>query len=167
MINKEKTIVIVSGHLPSYREITLAGLTIEGWKSMGFDVCITSHSPIPSELQKASKYSIYTDENVKTEWPLDSGMFVTHRSNNFAYSSNFGNQISNYSIAILLNLKNALTMLKDKGYTNFIFGDNDALFDIEDGKLLLSHMEESNFEELDFFGYKEGHMMVVTSFFCW
>ena len=165
MIDKSKTCVIISSYLPSYKEIAFTSLTIEGYKALGFDVCITSHTAIPTELQKACKYSVYSDENelLKYTRPVTFSRFFTY--DNFRYNTTNGNGAGSYSFAILLNLWNAIEILKNKGYTHFLLADNDALFDKVDGALLLEHMEESNFYDLDFFGYKESEQLIVSSFF--
>jgi len=162
-MNKEKTCVIISSYLPTYKEIALTSLTIEGYKTLGFDVCLTSHTPIPSELQKACNYSIYTDENPLMKWRRPVTFYKYHQYPGFTYYT--GDSGGTYSFAILLNLWDAMNILKDKGYTHFLLADNDSLFDTEDGKLLLSHMEESNFYDLDIFGYKENDNFIVSSFF--
>ena len=155
----------MSSWLPSHREVSLAGLAIEGWKNLGFEICISSHSPIPSSLQKSCKYSIYTDENCLTSYSEEVQIGTFYHDDTFKYKTNKGNTAGSHSIPILYNLYNALLFVKGKGYTNFILADNDIVFDFKDGAKFIEHLFESNFEILDLFGYRENSSCIVSNLF--
>ena len=63
MLNKSEICVIVGGYPQNHQDTALLSLTIESFKRYGYDICLVSHSPINNDLQKASKYTIYSDEN--------------------------------------------------------------------------------------------------------
>ena len=105
---KDQTCVIISSYPQNHLDHSLLNLTVESWKSQGYDICLVSHSPLNPDTQKASKYYIYTDENEMLEYPEISNITWYHGSPEFLYQTNWGNTLGKHSYAILKNIQNTL-----------------------------------------------------------
>jgi hypothetical protein len=55
-----------------------------------------------------------------------------------------------HSLAILMNMKNALHLLKNKKYKSFIYAECDTVLNSEDHKLLESKLNEIDFQNKDY-----------------
>ena len=169
MLNKSEICVIVGGYPQNHQDTALLSLTIESFKRYGYDICLVSHSPINNDLQKASKYTIYSDENHSLKFPEPSSIATFIDNGSIRFQTNKGNRLGAHSFAILMNLKNALWLLKNKKYTHFIYVECDTFLNSNDQKLLESKLEESNFIESDGWfmveSYSDTSLVPVTSMF--
>ena len=168
MLNKEEICVIISSYPQTHLDSTLLSLTHESFSRQGYDICLVSHSPINSDLQKASKYFIYSDENQPLNFPEPSSVAIYFANEDLHYQTNWGNKMGSHSLSILVNLKNALYLLKHKKYKNFLFVDSDTFLNKDDHKVLESKLEEISFNEKDYwFMIEDTNNMIipVTSFF--
>ena len=169
MLNKSEICVIVGGYPQNHQDTALLSLTIESFKRYGYDICLVSHSPINNDLQKASKYTIYSDENHSLKFPEPSSIATFIDNGSIRFQTNKGNRLGAHSFAILMNLKNALWLLKNKKYTHFIYVECDTFLNSNDQKLLESKLEESNFIESDGWfmveSYSDTSFLPVTSMF--
>ena len=150
MIDKQKVCVIIGSYPQNYKDTTLLGLTIESFKTQGYDICLVSHSPINQELQQASKYTIYSDENQILKFPTPSVVTEFCDGADLRFQTNHGNKVGQHSFAVLMNIKNGLWLLKNKKYTHFIYVENDTFLTSKDQKLLENKLEEFNFMENDY-----------------
>jgi len=167
MIDKQKVCVIIGSYPQNYKDTTLLGLTIESFKTQGYDICLVSHSPINQELQQASKYTIYSDENQILKFPTPSVVTEFCDGADLRFQTNHGNKVGQHSFAVLMNLKNGLWLLKNKKYTHFIYVENDTFLTSKDQKLLENKLEEFNFMENDYWFMLENQhtQLVATSLF--
>jgi hypothetical protein len=145
MLDKSKICVIIGSYPQNHQDTALLSLTLESFKRSGYDICLVSHSPINNDLQKASKYTIYSDENHTLTFPEPSSIATFIDDGRIRFQTNNGNKMGIHSYAILMNLKNAFWLLKNKDYTHFIYVDSDTFLNNEDQTLLESKLEESNF----------------------
>lgn len=168
MLNKEEICVIISSYPQTHIDSTLLSLTHESFSRQGYDICLVSHAPINNDLQKASKYYIYSDENIPLNFPEPSSIAIFFASEELHYQTNWSNKMGSHSLSILMNLKNALYLLRNKKYKNFIFIDSDTFLNKEDHEILEAKLEEISFNEKDcWFMLENTNNMVVpvTSFF--
>jgi hypothetical protein len=169
MINKEEICVIISSYPQTHLDSTLLSLTHESFSRQGYDICLVSHSPINNDLQKSSKYFIFSDENQPLKFPEPSSITIFFANEDLYYQTNWGNQMGTHSLSILNNLKNALYLLKYKKYKSFIFIDSDTFLNKEDHKILESKLDEILFNERDYWlmieNTENNNIVPVTSFF--
>jgi len=145
MIDKNNICVIIGSYPTTYLDNSLLGLTIESWKQQGYDICLVSHIPLNPDIQKAAKYSIYTDENDILKFDKYSDVTYYYSCPEFLYQSNWGNTIGKHSFAVLKNIQNALYFLKSKEYTHFIYADSDSFLNIEEHNFLENNLIETDF----------------------
>jgi len=145
MINKNNICVIIGSYPTTYLDNSLLGLTIESWKQQGYDICLVSHIPLNTDIQKAAKYSIYTDENDILKFDNFSDITWYYSCPEFLYQSNWGNTIGKHSFAVLKNIQNALYFLKSKQYTHFIYADSDSFLNIDEHLFLENNLAETDF----------------------
>ena len=168
MLNKEEICVIIGSYPQDHIDTTLVSLTVESFKRRGYDICLVSHSPLSQELQKTSKYTIYSDENSIINFPEPSSIAVFFANENLHYQTNWGNRMGAHSLAILMNMKNAFYLLKNKKYKSFIYAECDTVLNSDDHRLLESKLEEISFNNKDYWFMIENssNMVVpVTSLF--
>jgi len=168
MVNKEQICVIISSYPQNYLDHSLLGLTVESWKQQGYDICLVSHAPLNPDIQKASKYYIYSDENELLEFDEYSPLTWYHWTDDFHYQTNWGNTIGNHSYAILKNLQNAIQLLQTKHYTSFIYVEIDGFLTDDNHKLLNQKLEESNFTTQNYWVSVEvdkDKFLPITNFF--
>ena len=142
-----KTAVIISSYPTNYLSNSLLGLTIESWSQQNYDICLTTHSPINKEIQEGVKYFIYTNENERLTFPKPSWLTWFLKTNDLIYQTNWLNKMGTHSFAILQNLKNGLNLLKNKGYTDFIFIDDDTFLTQSEHDVFKSNYDQ--FLDLD------------------
>jgi hypothetical protein len=167
-MNKANICVIISSYPQNYLDHSLLGLTIESWKQQGYDICLVSHSPINPDIQKSSKYYIYTDENEILEYPEISNITWYQGNEQFLYQTNWGNTLGNHSYAILKNMQNAFHFLRSKPYTHFIYLEVDGFLTQENHELLEQKLTETDFLNKDFWlmmEYEGMSSLCVTNFF--
>ena len=145
MINKNNICVIIGSYPTTYLDNSLLGLTIESWKQQGYNICLVSHSPLNSDLQKAVKYYIYTDENEILKFDKISDVIWYYGCEEFLYQSNWGNTLGEHSFTILKNIQNALHFLKSKNYTHFIYAEVDSFLIEEEHQLLSDILNKKSF----------------------
>jgi len=150
MINKNEICIIVGSYPQDHLDTTLVSLTIESFKRQGYDICLTSHTPVSNDLQKASKYFIYSDENYTLNFPEPSSIATYFANNEIHYTTNWGNRMGAHSLAILMNMKNALYLLKNKKYKSFIYVECDTFLNSNDHKILESKLNEIDFHNKDY-----------------
>ena len=162
MLNKKDICVIIGCYPQNHVDSTLVSLTLEGFKRQGYDICLTSHIPLSNELQKASKYYIYSDENYTLNFPKPSSITIFFASEELHYQTNWGNRMGIHSLAILMNMKNALSLLQSKKYKNFIYVECDTILNSNDHNLLESKLKEISFSEKNYwFMIENSNNMVV------
>jgi hypothetical protein len=150
MINKEDICVIIGSYPQNHIDTTLVSLTLEGFKRRGYDTCLVSHAPLSYELQKASTYSIYSDENPTLNFPKPSSIAIFFANEHIHYQTNRGNRMGAHSLAILMNMKNALYLLKNKKYKSFVYAECDTVLNSSDHELLESKLDEIDFHNKDY-----------------
>ena len=96
-MNKEQVCVIISSYTTNYLDSSLLGLTIKSWANAGYDICLVSHSPLNPDLQKSSKYYLYTDENEMLVYPEISNTTWFCETEVFKYQTNWGNTMGRHS----------------------------------------------------------------------
>lgn len=168
MMNKANICVIISSYPQNYLDSSLLGLTVESWKQQGYDICLVSHSPLNPDIQKTSKYYIYTDENEILEYPEISNITWYNGNEEFLYQTNWGNTLGNHSYAILKNMQNAFHFLRSKPYTHFIYLEVDGFLTQENHELLEQKLVETDFLNKDFWlmmEYEGMSSLCVTNFF--
>jgi hypothetical protein len=169
MINKNNICVIVGSYPQNHLDSALVSLTIESFKRHGYDVCLTSHTPVSTELQQVSKYFIYSDENHILKFPEPSSLAIFHADDRITYQTNNGNKLGAHSYSILINLKNALWLLKNKHYTHFLYVECDTFLNSEDHKILESELTKYQFDQKDYWFMIENQtppsVVPVTSMF--
>jgi hypothetical protein len=167
-IDKSNICVVISSYPQNYLDHSLLGLTIESWKQQGYDICLVSHSPLNPDVQKASKYYIYSDENEILEYPEYSPMTWYHWDDNFLYQTNWGNTLGNHSYAILKNMQNAFQLLRPKRYTHFIYVEVDGFLTNENHDTLNKRLEEADFMNQNYWlpvEMIEDKYLPITNFF--
>ena len=167
-MNKEQVCVIISSYTTNYLDSSLLGLTIKSWANAGYDICLVSHSPLNPDLQKSSKYYLYTDENEMLVYPEISNTTWFCETEVFKYQTNWGNTMGRHSYAILKNIQNSLYFLKSKPYTHFIYLEVDGFLNHEDHLAFESKLNEVNFLESDYWlmmEYEGLAHLPVTNFF--
>ena len=168
MIDKNNICVIVGSYPQNHLDTALVSLTIESFKRHGYDVCLTSHTPVSIELQQASKYFIYSDENHTLTFPSPSSLAIFFDDGKITYQTNNSNKLGSHSYAILMNLKNALWLLKNKHYTHFLYVECDTFLNSEDHKALETELNRCQFEKKDYWFMIENQnkgIVPVTSMF--
>lgn len=168
MINKEDICVIIGSYPQNHMDTALVSLTLEGFKRQGYDTCLVSHTPLSYDLQKSSTYTIISDENFALDFPSPSSIGVFFANENMYYQTNWGNRMGVHSLAILMNIKNALYLLKNKKYKSFIYAECDTVLNSNDHKLLESKLNEIDFMNKDYWFMIENsnHLIVpVTTLF--
>jgi hypothetical protein len=167
-MNKEQVCVIISSYPQNYLDHSLLGLTIESWKHQSYDICLVSHSPLNPDIQKSSKYYIYTDENEMLEYPDLSNITWYSGNEDFLYQTNWGNTMGNHSYAILKNMQNTFYFLRSKPYTHFIYLEIDGFLTQENHNLLVEKLNEADFLNKDYWlmmEYEGLSSLPVTNFF--
>jgi len=167
-MNKQQVCVIISSYATDYLDSTLLGLTIKSWQQAGYDICLVSHSPLNPDLQKSSKYYLYTDENELLTFPSISNTTWFCQTEGFKYQTNWGNTMGKHSYAILKNIQNSLYFLKSKPYTHFIYLEADGFLSHEDHLIFESKLAEVDFLNLDYWlmmEYEGLAHLPVTDFF--
>ena len=154
---KEQTCVIVSSYPQTAIDNSLLGLTLKSWTDNGYTTLLTSHSPVTQDIQKEVKYFIYSDENDMLEYKNYSNLSWHHTTSELRYCTNWGNTMGKHSFAILQNIKNALQLLSIKGYTHFIFIDDDTFLTDKDHLILEDKLNEIDFLSKDYFFYIESN----------
>lgn len=165
---KENICLIIGTYPTTYLDSALLGLTIESWRQQGYDICLASHSPVSQELQKASKYYIYSDENEMLEFPTVSNITIYHANETFLYQTNFGNTLGKHSYAVLQNIKNSIHFLSSKKYTHFIYIESDGFLNLEDHLKFENELVEVDFLNQDYWfmmEYEGLSNLPVTNFF--
>ncbi len=169
MLNKNNICVIVGSYPQDYIDSALASLTIESFKRQGYDICFVSHAPVNHDIQKSCKYFIYSDENEMLKFPQPSSIGTFWANADLIYQTNWGNKIGAHSYCVLVNVKNALWLLKNKPYKKFIYVDSDTFLNQKNHDLLESKLVEADFENKDFWFMVESSdnelVLPVTSFF--
>jgi hypothetical protein len=169
MIDKNNICVIIGSYPQNHQDTALLSLTIESFKRYGYDICLVSHSPINNDLQKASKYTIFSDENYTLKFPEPSSIATFIDTGSLRFQTNNGNRMGVHSFAILMNLKNAYWLLKNKNYTHFIYVDSDTFLNNEDQKVLEDKLTEFDFMNKDGWfmveSYSDISLVPVTSMF--
>ena len=150
MINKNNICVIVGCYPQNNIDSALVSLTIESFKRQGYDICLTSHSPVNNDIQQLCKYYIYSDENYKLQFPYPSSIGSFFANNEIHYQTNRNNQVGSHSYSILMNMKNAFWLLKNKIYKKFIYIEIDTFINDNDHQILESMLEKADFENKDF-----------------
>jgi hypothetical protein len=161
----DNTCVIIGSYVQNHLDSSLLGLTVESWASFGYDICLVSHSPINVEIQKEVKYYIYSDENEMLVFPKPSTTYWQYRSDTLLYHTNWMNGLGKHSYSILKNMQNALCLLKDKGYKNFVYVEVDGFLNNQDHDNLKLKFNEIKLDTINywFIGLKPD--MVVSNFF--
>jgi len=168
MLNKEEICVIIGGYPQTHTDSALISLTIESFKRQGYDVCFVSHAPVNHDIQKACKYYIYSDENYLVKFPEPSSLAIFHANVDIHFQTNWGNKMGLHSLAILMNIKNALYLLKNKKYKKFIYAECDVFLNQKDHDTLESKLIESDFMNRDFWlmiEYSVNMILPVTALF--
>lgn len=165
---KENICIIIGTYPTTYLDSALLGLTLESWKQQEYDICIASHYPINQDLQHASKYYIYSDENEMLEFPTISNITWYHSNEQFLYQTNWGNTLGKHSYAVLQNIKNALHFLSSKKYTHFFFIEADGFLNSEDHFRFEKELKDDDFLNKDYWfmmEYEGATNLPVTNFF--
>jgi hypothetical protein len=166
---KNNICVIVGSYPQNHLDSALVSLTIESFKRHGYDVCLTSHTPVSTELQQASKYFIYSDENHILTFPEPSSVAIFFADSKITYQTNNSNKLGAHSYSILMNLKNALWLLKNKHYTHFLYVECDTFLNSEDHKILETELSKNQFDQRDYWFMTESQtstsVVPVTSMF--
>ena len=165
---KKDTCIVIGTYPTTYLDSALLGLTIESWKQQGYDICLVSHFPVNQDLQKASKYYIYSDENEMLEFPTISNISWYHANSDFLYQTNWGNTLGKHSYAVLQNIKNAIHFLSSKKYTHFFFVEADGFLNSEDHFKFEKELEDADFLNKDYWfmmEYEGATTLPVTNFF--
>lgn len=160
---KENTCVIIGSYPTSLEHNAMLNLTAFAAKKNGYDVCLVSHQPLSTDIQKHINYYIYSDENDTSL--INSGEIYGIYSNLkfIKYCSNY------HSYPILKNIQNALSLLKEKSYTNFIYFESDEFLNKFDFINLENKLLENDFLNKDYWfmndGYDNQTIFPVTSMF--
>ena len=168
MMNKNNICVIISSYPQNYLDHSLLGLTIESWRQQEYDICLVSHSPLNPDIQKASKYYIYTDENEMLEFPDISNTTWYMGNGDLLYQTNWGNTMGKHSYAILKNIQNSLHFLKSKQYSHFIYLEIDSFLSEQNHQVLNQKLEEADFLNQDYWlmmEYSDRAPLPATNFF--
>ena len=154
-IDKEKTCVLIGAHPQNSNDSALLSLTIEGIKRQGYKICLVSHSPVNVDIQKSVNYYVYSDENEILSLPSYSDSVIFSNYPNYYYQSNLSNKLGTTHYASLLNLKNGLNFLKEKGFTHFIYHNYDYFINQKDHTVLETHLKD--LMNLDYWFMNEGY----------
>jgi hypothetical protein len=154
-IDKEKTCVLIGAHPQNSNDSALLSLTIEGIKRQGYKICLVSHSPVNIDIQKSVNYYVFSDENEILTLPSYSDSVIFSSYPNYYYQSNLGNKLGTTHYASLINLKNGLSLLKEKGFTHFIYHNYDYFINQKDHTVLETHLKDLT--NLDYWFMNDAH----------
>lgn len=146
-----KKILIIDTYPSTKEHIDCLINCVDRIKNKGYDVMITSHLPIPLEVQNKVDYFIYDKENLLLPYHLTPYSWISNES--------FYLQVNarGHQITICKNMHNGISMANILKYDFFIFMEADNLFEDEDFKKLDQlgkTMLESN-KKMLFFKYKQ------------
>jgi len=167
-MEKNRVCVIISSYPQNSIDHSLLGLTVESWKQQGYDICLVSHSPLNPDIQKASKYYIYSDENDILKYEEYLPMTWYHWDESFLYQTNWGNTLGNHSYAILKNMQNAFHFLSTKSYSHFIYVEIDGFLTNENHEALVKRLDATNFFYQNYWlpiEVSEDKFLPITNFF--
>ena len=105
---KENTCVIIGSYPTSLEHNAMLNLTTFAAKKNGYDVCLVSHQPLSTDIQKYINYYIYSDEN-------DTSLINSGDVHTFYVNLRFINYCSNYhSYPILKKYAKCVIIIKRK-----------------------------------------------------
>jgi len=116
----DKSVVIISCYPTTTGAISVTKKAIVAVKEQGYDVMLTSHAPIPEELQKISDYVIYNENNILTYHDFYSR--YTFNNTDVSVDMNIkaeGNHIY-HGPAVYTNYYTGISLAKGLGYTNAV-----------------------------------------------
>jgi hypothetical protein len=155
LIDRKKTCVLIGAHPQNSNDSALLSLTIEGIKRQGYKICLVSHSPVNIDIQKSVNYYVYSDENEILTLPLYSNSVIFSNYTNYHYQSNLGNKLGTTHYASLINLKNGLNLLKEKGFSHFIYHNYDYFLNQKDHTVLETQLKDLT--NLDYWFMNDGY----------
>lgn len=121
-------------------------------KDKGYDLIVTSHLPIPVNIQNNINYMVYDTNNMLLpknmspyRWVSTDAFFLKIEKNG-------------HSVAICRNMNNGISLVKSLGYEFFIFMEADNIIHEEDfNRFEIIRMDMfENEKEMFFFKYKQG-----------
>ena len=134
-------VAIISVYPSNDRIINILNRCIHAYKSIGWDVIVTSHLPLDEQTTKNATYTIYDSDNT----------FLRHDLCPVFWNECAGTKITiptcGHVLPICRNIKLGITMAKALGYTHFVFTEADVLLGGSDLQLLESYIKTLDTED--------------------
>lgn len=142
-----KRIFIVDTYPAGPREIQILERCIDSIKNLGYDIMVVTHYPVELELAKKVNYVVYDNNNEFLPEEYTPYYWVD--------SPSFKIKVFNagHTLPICRNVSNGIHLASSLKYEEFIFMENDIIFDSEDLNMLhemLNSMVEQNKKMLYF-----------------
>ena len=136
-----KKIFIIDGYPKTERQKKMLDECIESIKSIGWDILLVSHYPVPSEIQEKVEYCIYDKNNLFVPPNISPHVF-------------FGNDLFDYkfyleshALAITISIFNGFKFAQDHGYDFCYFMECDSIIapdDLKKMESLVYQMEDES-----------------------
>ena len=138
---KMKEIVIVSTYPNTEDKERLLNDTVKKFKSLGKDVLITSHYPVPDYIVEKADYYIYDAKNMldTTRTLETNGPDYWQQEENFKIESVVVTHVSSLSRTFSISMD----FVHNLGYEYFILIESDSVYDVNDLKMFDSIRDET------------------------
>jgi hypothetical protein len=128
---ESKTAIVISTYPNSKHVIDLTTKAINEVKKHGCDVILSSHYPIPSDLQKLADYIVYDSNNLLVYHDYYSTAWQTSDSIEMLMNIKTENNHLYHGPAVYTNYYNGISMAKMLGYDNAICFNYDMIINDE------------------------------------
>lgn len=134
-------VAIISVYPSNDRIINILNRCIHTYKSIGWDVIVTSHLPLDESTTKNATYTIYDSNNTFLRYDLCPVFWNTCADTKITIPT------CGHVLPICRNIKLGTTMAKALGYTHFVFTEADVLLGGTDLELLESYIKTLDDED--------------------
>lgn len=140
-LEQDKNVIIISSYTSndSINKITLD--CIKSIKQLGYDIILTSHAPIPIDLQNEVNYAIYDKNNLLTYH--DYYAFYNYDDNEITVNMDIRTEKNHiyHGPAVYTNYYNGVALAQRIGYNNAICINYDVIIEDEVFKTLLNELK--------------------------
>lgn len=159
-----KTAIVISTYPNSKHIIDLTTKAIAEVKKYGYDVILSSHYPIPSELQELVNYAVYDNNNLLVYHDYYSTAWQTTDSLEMFMNIKTENNHLYHGPAVYTNYYNGISMAKMLGYENAICFNYDMIITDENVINFMKNELKSNKSVYNFYQAMEGNCFRTVIF---
>jgi hypothetical protein len=162
-INTEQEAIIISTYPTQYSVIKSTKECIESFKQTGKKIILTSHAPIPEELQELVDYCVYDKNNLLTKHDFyNQGRVENEHFSALTYLKGEDNNIY-HGPAVYTNYYNAASLAKNLGFKKLYFVNYDYILI---NPLIINDISYTLDKKKAYVGVKEyGEGMTASTFF--